>query len=124
MTPQDMSLTIADAQRANLIALMVGALVFFLGSLLILYLRGRARASTQYHLLTETIVVVSFLLLYVLYSHVTTATEEALLNQFIESGFICLVPGLMGKLIIPAASIGLAVITSSVWTRHHARAAA
>ena len=102
------SLRITSIDRAHEAGLVVGAVFLFCCALGILAVRSWSLKRNQGNLLTNVVTVLALGYAYLAYGQVASAVEEALLARFVESGFICILPGAIARFVVPGAAVALA----------------
>jgi hypothetical protein len=95
-----------NVERATWIGLIAGGIILFLAASAVICLTSRLRAQTGLHLLASLLLIPGLAISYLLYGHIASAVQEALILRFVETGFICLLPGNTARLFVPSIIIG------------------
>lgn len=111
-----------DVERATWIGLIAGAAILFLAAFALIWLTTRLRARTGLHLLASLLLMLGLAISYLLYGHIASAVQVALILRPVAPGFICLLPGNTARLFVPAIIIGSALLLQ--WRLHARRPAA
>ena len=118
---ESIQLAMEDVARAHRIGVLVGAVVLFIATLTVLGVARHVHRATRFKVLSFVVCGIGLVLAYLAYGHVASAVEESLLMQFVESGFICVLPGITAKLIVPVVTASVAGLVHRIlYRRLHA----
>ena len=106
-----------DVERAHVIGLIVGGVLLFVLTFVVIALARRLYRATHFRVLSVVVAIVGFGLSYLAYGHVASAVEESLVLRFVETGFICILPGVLARVIVPALTAGAAGVVHLVQVR-------
>lgn len=104
-----------NVERAHWLGVFAGSVFLFVVSLFLVALAAQIRRTLPFKVIPGLVGVIGFAVAYLLYGQIASAVEETLLLRFVETGFICILPGVFARWIIPLFVVAAALMARRIW---------